>query len=111
MKTKMSNTIFSLIDTSRTFFQSLLIGSVEMVYAGKTSKVILHFESKDSSGEEYLSVAQMSERYPAFSQGSLRWLIFNGEINGFKKVIRKIGRKVVLSLSEFRRFIEEQAPK
>lgn len=62
----------------------------------------------DSSTDEYLTVAQLAQRYPAFSQGSIRWLIFNSEINGFNKVIRKIGRKVILNLREFKKYLEEQ---
>lgn len=61
--------------------------------------------------DEYLTVAQLSERYPAFTQGSIRWLIFNGKSNGFNKVVRKIGRKVVLKLSDFKKYIEEQTQK
>lgn len=59
--------------------------------------------------DEYVTVAQLAQRYPAFSEGSIRWLIFNADTNGFKKVVRKIGRKVILNLREFKIFLEEQA--
>lgn len=58
--------------------------------------------------DEYVTVSQLAKRFPAFSEGSIRWLIFNGEINGFNKVVRKLGRKVILNLREFRKFIEQQ---
>lgn len=58
--------------------------------------------------DEYLTVAQLSQRYPAFSEGSIRWLIFNEKINGFSKVVRRIGRKVVIRLSAWKEFLEEQ---
>lgn len=56
--------------------------------------------------DEYVTVAQLAQRYPAFSEGSIRWLIFNGETNGFNRVVRKVGRKVILNLREFRKFLE-----
>lgn len=59
--------------------------------------------------DEYLTVTQLAQRYPAFSEASLRWLIFNAEHNGFNRVVRKIGRKVILNLQEFKNFIEQQA--
>ena len=61
--------------------------------------------------DEYVTVSQLAQRYPAFSEGSIRWLIFNGEKNGFNKVVRKLGRKVILNLREFRAFLEEQTKK
>lgn len=75
----------------------------------KKEKLKMHSETlKDQNSDEYLTVAQLSHRYPAFSQGSIRWLIFNMDTNGFNIVVRKIGRKVVLSLSNFKKFIENQ---
>lgn len=59
--------------------------------------------------DEYVTVAQLAQRFPAFSEGSIRWLIFNEQTNGFNKVVRRIGRKVVIRLSAWREFLEEQA--
>lgn len=42
--------------------------------------------------DEYVTVAQLAQRFPAFSEGSIRWLIFNEKTNGFSKVVRRIGR-------------------
>ena len=73
---------------------------------------VMNFDlSNDQSAGDYLTVAQLSNRFPAFSQGSIRWLIFNANTNGFNKVVRKIGRKVVLNLHDFKKFVEEQALK
>ena len=44
----------------------------------------------------FLTVKQTSQKYPAFSENSLRWIIFNSKINGATAFIRKVGRKVLL---------------
>lgn len=54
------------------------------------------------------TVKQMSQLYPAFSESSLRWLIFNQKHNGFACCVKKVGRKVVISLDEFEKFIDSQ---
>lgn len=64
-----------------------------------------------NESDEYVTVSQLAKRYPAFSEGSIRWLIFNSSTNGFNKVVRKIGRKVILNLHEFKKFIEDQVQK
>jgi hypothetical protein len=61
-----------------------------------------------NEGDEYVTVSQLAKLYPAFSEGSIRWLIFNRNSNGFNRVVRKIGRKVVLNLRNFKKYIEEQ---
>lgn len=93
------------------FIANLLDCPVRIKYAAELGSFsVMHFDTtKDNLTDEYVTVAQLSERYPAFSQGSIRWLIFNGETNGFKKVVRKIGRKVILNLRQFQNFLEEKA--
>ncbi len=65
-------------------------------------------ELTDLTTDEYLTVSQLAERCPAFSQGCIRWLIFNGARNGFNRVVRRVGRKIVLSLKEFNSWVEAQ---
>lgn len=94
------------------FAKNKLVSPKSMKYALPNSISVLHFDSiNDPLSDEYVTVAQLSQRYPAFTQGSIRWLIFNGEKTGFNKVVRKIGRKVILSLNEFKRFVENQIQK
>jgi hypothetical protein len=64
-------------------------------------------ETVNTIEDEYLTVSQLAERCPAFSQGSIRWLIFKNT-RGFNRVVRKIGRKTVLSLREFQCWVEDQ---
>lgn len=50
----------------------------------------------------FLTVAQLSEEHPGFSESSLRHLIHESASNGFYKVIRRIGsRKVLLDEHAF----------
>lgn len=47
------------------------------------------------------TVRQFSERHPAFSEASLRALIFNSPSNGFAPAVKRVGRKVLLDETEF----------
>ena len=57
------------------------------------------------SNDEFLTIPQLAQRYPAFSEGSLRWMRFN-DTNGFNKCVRKIGKKCVVSIRSFQHWIE-----
>jgi len=49
----------------------------------------------------FLTVRQTSDKNPAFSEASLRWIIFNSKLNGVTAFIRKVGRKVLLDEAGF----------
>ncbi len=54
-----------------------------------------------------LTVNQFSEKHPAFTNGSLRALIFNEKQNGFSKCIRRIGGRVLINEKDFFEWVEE----
>jgi hypothetical protein len=54
------------------------------------------------------SVKQFSQRYPAFSESSLRYHIFHEKTNGLNRAIRRVGRKVIISEPDFIEWIEKQ---
>lgn len=56
----------------------------------------------------FATVRQAAELYPAFTQASIRWLIFNEKQNGFNVCVRRVGRKVLLDLDQFDSWIDEQ---
>lgn len=58
------------------------------------------------NAKRYLTVRQTAERYPAFTQGSIRWIIFNKDHNQFASVIRKLGKKIVIDEAEFVAWVE-----
>ena len=47
--------------------------------------------------------------YPtAFTESSIRWLIFNEKTNGFSCCVKRIGRKVLIDLDQFEAWIAKQ---
>src|SRR5664280_2344364 len=59
----------------------------------------------------YSTVKQFSERYPAFTVGSLRALIFNASTNGLAEfgAIVRINRKILLNEFKFFAWLEVQS--
>ncbi len=56
--------------------------------------------------KRFANVKLAASLYPAFSEASLRWLIFNEKTNGFDQCVRRIGRKVLINLDEFEHFLD-----
>ncbi len=56
----------------------------------------------------FLTVRQASDKYPAFSEASLRWIIFNSKHNGATAFLRKVGRKVLLDEDGFVAWVDGQ---
>ena len=56
----------------------------------------------------YLTVAQVSEKFPAFSESSIRYHLFYSKQNNLEKAIRRVGRKILISETEFINWIENQ---
>lgn len=54
------------------------------------------------------TVRQIPALYPAFTEASLRWLIFNEASNQFSQCVRRIGRKVLIDLDQFELWIDNQ---
>ena len=56
----------------------------------------------------YSTVKQFSERYPAFSVGSLRAIIFNASTNGLSEsgAVVRINRKILLNEPKFFGWVE-----
>jgi len=57
--------------------------------------------------ERLVTVKQLSEASPAFTEASLRWLIFNSNANGLDRALLKVGRRVLIDLTEFERWLDE----
>ena len=54
------------------------------------------------------TVKQFSARNPAFSEGSLRWLLFNSRENKLDAAVVRVGRRVLIDEDRFFAWIEEQ---
>lgn len=62
-----------------------------------------------SEAKSYLRVKDVPSKYPAFTESSIRWAIFNSATNGFNKVIRKVGRRVLIDEEAFLQWIDSAA--
>ncbi|CAN1529180.1 hypothetical protein MCEKH45_01358 [Methylophilaceae bacterium] len=61
--------------------------------------------------KKYFTVRQWVNEHPWPPIGGLRHLIFNAEANGFNKVIRRIGRRVLIDEDEFFNWVNTQGAK
>jgi hypothetical protein len=70
----------------------------------------IHNESPQPSISinDLVTIRQLTTSNPAFTEGGIRALIFRAESNGFKRCIRRIGRKILISKSAFSHWIEAQ---
>lgn len=57
---------------------------------------------------KYYTVKQFAKEEGFISESGLRYLIFNADTNGFNKVIKRIGRKVLIDVQAFYEWVEEQ---
>jgi hypothetical protein len=55
-----------------------------------------------------IPATQWNEHHQWPPLGGLRHLIFNAESNGFKKVIKRCGRRVLIDEAAFFQWMEEQ---
>jgi hypothetical protein len=54
----------------------------------------------------FLTVKQTSDKHPAFSENSLRWIIFNSRFNGSSAFLRRVGRKILIDDEAFVAWID-----
>jgi len=56
--------------------------------------------------QKFMTVKELAKTYPSFSESSLRYMIYNAKQNGFSICIRKLGKKLVINLREFEKWID-----
>lgn len=69
-------------------------------------EILKECDSNIIQNDQFLTFAQVADRYPGFSEGSLRWLRFNGDINGFNSCIRKLGKRCLISTRSFELWVQ-----
>ena len=47
------------------------------------------------------TIKQFSGKYPAFSEGSLRYLVFNARQNGIDSAVLRVGKKLLIDEERF----------
>jgi len=55
-----------------------------------------------------LTVKQFCQENPAFTEGGLRWLLFNRQDNGLDRAVLKVGRRVLIDVDEFYLWLDQQ---
>lgn len=56
-----------------------------------------------------LTPKTLPQKYPAFTEGGIRHLIFFGEMNGFNSCLRRVGRKILIIEAEFLAWVDAQS--
>jgi len=54
------------------------------------------------------TVRQLAEANPAFTEASLRWLIYRAEENGLDEVIVRVGRRVLFDMDKLEDWLENR---
>ena len=52
-----------------------------------------------------LTVKQFAQEYPAFSEGRLRWLLFNRQWNRFEEAVVQVGRSILIDTKKFHQWL------
>ena len=55
-----------------------------------------------------LTIKLLTQKHPAFTEGSIRHLVFYENTNGFNMCVRRIGRRVYILEDKFLEFIEQK---
>lgn len=55
-----------------------------------------------------LSIRQFCEQNPAFTEGGIRHLIFHKDENDFDQCMLRVGRKILINVSAFFRWLDEK---
>ncbi len=62
----------------------------------------------DQAPSRLIPLVEWPKYHPWPPVGGLRHMVFYGEKTGFSKVIKKVGRRVLIDEQKFFEFIEEQ---
>ncbi|MGH8470480.1 MAG: hypothetical protein ACREVY_16385 [Gammaproteobacteria bacterium] len=57
-------------------------------------------------GKRFLTIRQTAQAYPALTESALRWLRFNGDVNGFNRCVIAVGRKLLIDTEAFEQWLE-----
>jgi hypothetical protein len=66
--------------------------------------------SSDVPKHNLMTVRQFCAAHPAFTEGSVRWLLFNRETNGLSVALVKKGRRIWIDVDAFFHWLEQSEP-
>ena len=64
--------------------------------------------SNQLKNTRYIPVPKWNDYHDWPPPGGLRHLIFFSEVNGFNRVIKRVGRRVLIDEAEFFQWVEDQ---
>ncbi len=64
----------------------------------------------ETQGNRFIPVGKWNQYHPWPSVGGLRHLIFFRKENGFERCIRHVGRRLLISESDFMEWMNQQTP-
>jgi hypothetical protein len=64
----------------------------------------------DIQSKRVVPPKKVPEHYPsgAFTESSIRYLIFNAKFNGYSRCLIRLGKKVLIDLDQMDKWLEEQ---
>lgn len=65
-------------------------------------------ENSRQANTRLLTISQWTREHNWPPQGGLRYLIFNEKTNGFHKVIKRIGKRVLIDENAFFEWVNQQ---
>lgn len=68
-------------------------------------------DTKESAYSRLIPLVDWPKYHPWPPLGGLRHMAFHGKITGFSKVLKKVGRRVLIDEKKFFEFVEEQSSK
>jgi hypothetical protein len=60
----------------------------------------------DITQPKWATVRQASQLNPSFTEPALRYLIFQSKKNGLEVCLRRIGKKILINLEQFDKWID-----
>ena len=67
----------------------------------KTKEGNFTMSEQGTTQTNYFTVKQFAKEKKFISESGIRFLIFNAETNGFNKVIKRIGKKILIDYNAF----------
>jgi hypothetical protein len=61
---------------------------------------------KQNEQIKFATVKELTRIHPSFSEASLRYWIFKAKQNGLDHCLRRLGRKILINVSEFEAWID-----
>lgn len=66
---------------------------------------------EEQKSKSFLTIKQLIRKYPWLTEGTVRWYITKKNENGFDKVLKKVGKKILIDEEKFLLWIDKGTEK